>query len=337
MTSYTIGLQAAGVTFDATHFDSLFDLYLADCERSGVVEKTIQSYTHQLRPFRSWWAEYGPAHDYQLSQTAMQDFDHYLRKRYQTQLGKPAAQNTQRSGARRVRQFFGWLYRTGRLPMQISEWVALPAASLPEGRCLDTWELEAVMNACYGLHKIRNAALVAFLFETGVRCIEAAGVTFDATTILADNSGYTRLDIVKGNRDIDMRRTVAFGPLTGVLLRILAFTTGRTTGKLFDLSDKGIQFAVRRLAHRAGIDVTTHDGRRTFATYWVRNYQGKNAYLGELLLKKQLGHRPANVTERHYLNLDHNDILKDYVSPFDSCHLPGLKPATAIVKATGHA
>lgn len=327
-----ISLESSGAVLDARHLEPLFDLYLADCAQSGVVEKTLQSYTHQLRPFRRWWVEYGEGHDYQLSRQSLYEFDTWLRQVYKTVKGRDPAQNTMRSGCRRVRQFFNWLHRTGRIPIEISNWVDLPAEPQPNGRCLDAWEIEALVQACHGMYRLRNAALVAFLFETGVRCVEAACATFDATTILPDGRGYIRLDFVKRNRDIDLRRTVVFGATTGTLLKMLAFTTLRQTGKVFDLTDKGIQYVLRSIAERANVDVTTHDGRKTFATYWVRNYQGNNPYLGELLLKKQLGHRPASVLEKHYLMLDHNDILKDYVSPLDPVHIPGLKPTVRVGK-----
>lgn len=322
-----ISLQASGLSFDARHLGDLFDLYLADCQLSGVVEKTILSYTHQLRPFRVWWAKYGPANNYQLSRSALQNFTHWLKHEYKTQKGGDPAQNTMRSGCRRVRQFFGWLYRTGRLSVQISDWVELPAAPQPEGRALEAWEIEALLGACHGMYRLRNAALVAFLFETGVRCIEAACATFEATTFLPDNRGYTRLEFVKRNKDIDLRRTVVFGQTTGLLLKMLAFTTLRQGGKLFELTDKGIQYVIGALAERADLDITTHDARKTFATHWVRHCRTSNPYLGELLLKRQMGHRPASILEKHYLMLDHNDILRDYVSPLDHVVIPGLKPA----------
>lgn len=322
-----ISLESSGMVFDAHHFDDLFDLYLADCTLAGVIPKTIESYTHQLRPFRVWWAARGPALQWQLSRPAMQEFGTWFRQEYTTQKGIPPAQNTLRSGCRRVRQFFNWLYRTGRIPVQISDWMELPAEPQSDGRCLDVWEIEALIHACHGMYRLRNAALVAFLFETGVRCVEASCATFDATTILPDGRGFTRLDFVKRNKDIDLRRTVVFGQSTGMLLKMLAFTTMRQHGKIFELTDKGVQYVLRSLAERAHIDVTTHDGRKTFATYWVRNYQGANPYLGELLLKKQLGHRPANVLEKHYLMLDHNDILEGYVSPLDGVTIPGIKMA----------
>lgn len=115
-----ISLESSGMVFDAHHFDDLFDLYLADCTLAGVIPKTIESYTHQLRPFRVWWAARGPALQWQLSRPAMQEFGTWFRQEYTTQKGIPPAQNTLRSGCRRVRQFFNWLYRTGRIPVQVS-------------------------------------------------------------------------------------------------------------------------------------------------------------------------------------------------------------------------
>lgn len=337
ITTIDLEMESAGTQIRALHLDDLFDPYLLACERSGVVDKTIDSYTHQLRPFRLWWAEYGPANDYLLSEESLRTFGHWLRHEYSTNLGKLPSQNTQRSCCRRVRQFFTWLYRTGRLPVQISEWVGLPAAPQPEGRCLDAGEIEALFHACHGMYRLRNAALLAFLFETGARCIEAANAMYDEVTILPNYTGYCRLTFVKRNKDIDLRRTVAFGQTTGVLLKVLAFMTGRTSGKIFELSDKGIQYVMRALSARTDIECGAHDARKTFATYWTRNFRGQNPYLGEILLKKQLGHRPGNVLEKHYLKLDHTDILRDYVSPLDPVDIPGLKMVTALARRDGTA
>ena len=74
----------------------------------------------------------------------------------------------------------------------------------------------------------------------------------------------------------------------------------------------------------AGVEVSAHDFRRTFATHWIRNCRAPSPAVAEQLVRVQLGHSAQNVTQAHYLALDHTDVAKYYVSPLDGIDLWGL-------------
>jgi integrase len=109
-------------------------------------------------------------------------------------------------------------------------------------------------------------------------------------------------------------------------LQLWQVVTGATSGAIFGLSNSGIQQVIDALALRAGVTVTAHDFRRTFATHWIRHCHAPNSDLAERLLEVQLGHAPRTVTQRHYLVLSYEDVAAYYVSPFDDLDIPGITP-----------
>lgn len=313
---------AAAPTRETINARALIDLWPAYLEgiHGRTTRQTRTNYTNQIGPACRFWRDYGPAHHWQIAPETGPALIHYLRT--ETGLG----QNSIRTTVRRVRQFFKWIHTSGRLPIDISGWADLPAAHQTTIRTLSQEDLARVLAACTGANRIRDLALICFLVETGARRAEAAALDYKNVAWTAAMDGSAYLEVVKGYKDADKRRTVQFGRRTGKLLQIMRVVYGRDllAGSVFGLTGSGISHAIGGVSKRAGVEVAPHDFRRTFATYWIRHCRAPSPALAERLLEVQLGHSPKTVAQAHYMALTHQDVAEHYVSPLDGLELWGL-------------
>ena len=297
----------------------LFPVYLADIAHR-VAPKTVTNYRHQIGPACAFWEIHGPAHGWTITRQTGPALLAYLHT--ETDLG----QNSIRTTVRRVRQFLRWVHTSGRLPIDISGWIDLPAPRKAEIHTLAQDEIRRLLDGCTGHTRIRDLALICFLLETGARRTEAAHLDYGNVQWTAPEGGYAFLEIVKGYKDVDKRRHVVFGRVTGKLLQLqrVVYGVDLLAGPVFDLTDSGVTSVLAAVGKRAGVEVSAHDFRRTFATHWIRNCRAPSPALAEQLVRVQLGHSAQNVTQAHYLALDHTDVAKYYVSPLDGLDLWGL-------------
>lgn len=304
----------------ASPLAELYPVFLASLQ---VRPTTLNHYQMQTLPFWEWWARVGPP-DYVLTMSRCRTFAEWLVQNGRTRSGAPLRQNTVRTILRRVRQFFRWLYTSGRLPIDISTWIPVPSIQYTRNRILDTGEIRALFALCRGANRIRDMALLAFLLETGCRRIEAANAMWSNVDFASDWAGQCFLEVTKGYRDIDKRRIVVFGRKTGKLLQLHRVMLGGEPELLFGLTNSGVAQVVNGLAARAGIEFSPHDIRRTFATYWMRHCRAASPDFAERMLGVQLGHALRGVTDQHYIRLDVDDVRAHYVSPLDPIDLFGL-------------
>jgi integrase len=230
---------------------------------------------------------------------------------------------------RRARQLLKWLYTSGRLPIDLSQWLPKPADPPARTRVLRADEIVKLFAAIPDSFRVRNMALLAFLIETGARRMEAANVRWQDVEHAADTyRGAAYLPKTKGYLRTDKTRTVVFGEVTGKLLQMLRVVQSPSADeRVFRISNVGVRQVMETLADRADVRFSAHDLRRTFSTYWMRTCVAPNPSLAEQLLNFQLGHtseRKATVARKHYIVLDPTDVLRYYVSPLDDVALSGL-------------
>lgn len=333
--TYAISPMRAEISVAAENLNTLYGAYLDHCMRFGVKPGTITNYQNQIRPFFAWWQEYAATHEGTFSRIAGAEFVRWLKFDHRTRYNKRPSQNTIRTVVRRVRQYLIWLHTERYVAIDMSVWLPLPAPSKPPKTTVTIQDINAMFAACKGLARVRNMALLALLIDTGVRRIEAANARWENVTFVDDaiieandlpnvrGAGWIYLDVVKSYLDHDRRRVVVFGPKTGKLLFILRVMTAAEDGGIFNLTNAGVRHVLAGVARDAGVEFGAHDLRRTFATHWIRNCVAGGSE-SEYLLQLQLGHTPANVTERHYVALDHIDILRWHVSPMQDAKIAGL-------------
>ncbi len=301
----------------------LIDDYLIDCQLDDLNPRTVDGYRYQFAIVLQWWAEYGPSHDHLITPQALKQFLVWMRVTYRTQYGKPLESSSRNTAARRLRQLFTWLYRTRRLPVDITEWVPLPSKAANPHTRVQVDMLAGVLKAATGgrMEK-RDAALVAFLAATGARRMEAAAVRIMDVQIHADGSGVCWLPKVKKTKQ-SVPRHVLFGPGTGHLLAAwldeLQARPWDEKDPLFSLAHgEAVYKAIKRLGERAGHpEIKPHDLRRLFSSYWASNYPDNDRAM--FFLSLLMGHQGKSITETHYILLESasEDIRPFYVSPVE--------------------
>lgn len=335
--------------------EELIEIYLDHLESSGAVSRqTVVNYRIHLRPFQEYWRLHAPAHNYLLTREVLQEAYVWIRKEYRNQHGRPPAYTTVQDCFNRLHSCLNWLYKsncTG--TVNASDWCPR-LRKVPNPQYFPTLgEMERLIRAPSGPHRLRDTALMAFLLATGARRLETAHVLTRDVTFLTpasdlilghDHRGHCWLRRVKGDRDeLGAGRYVVFGTEAGLLLKAYIRSADRQPDDhLFGLSDSGIGQVIERHTSAIGLpEISPHAFRRAFAEYWDDHYRRGN----RILLKLQLGHslKGGDVTEDHYINQANyrrviRDLLAHYVSPLQSIHLDWTAyPVTILEEPVGMA
>lgn len=319
-----LSAQPSETPIYAAILDDLIDVYLAE---STLPPATVTSYRYQLAPFREWWRANGAGHGHILTEKSLGSFVPWAKADYRNSRGRKASAATIRSCAVRVRQLFKWLHRTGRLPIDISDWVPLPKKRSTSKRFLTIEQCQDLIDAVpNGPLRLRDRALVAFMLATGARRFETANALW-ADLHIDDSGGWCRLRKTKNDPDGEgAGRIVVFGPTTGQALhyhqQFLRITgQHQRDARIFAMSNTAIKNRFGKLSEILGWTIGPHDLRRTFADFWW--HENKDHLQSLALLKLQLGHRmTGDVTITHYINIANDDRLiqslrSAYVSPVE--------------------
>jgi integrase len=327
-------LAANETPIRATHLDHLIDVYLSDCSAS-VDSATVTSYRHQIAPFRAWWAQAGPPVDHILTARAVEVFPAWVRAEYRNHRGRPPSPASLRSCCVRVRQFTRWLYRTGRLPVDITAWIPLPKKRPQSQRFLTPQQCQDLLEAVpAGPLQYRDRAMIAFLLATGARRFEAANALW-ADLHIDERGGVVRLRKTKGdNTGQGGGRIVVFGPATAEAIHYhdqFLRLTGQAGDDLrvFGMSNTAIKNRFAKLAERLGWPIGPHDCRRTFADHWWHSHRGGDQAM--ILLKLQLGHAVGHdVTMAHYIDTTNETRIIELIREAYTGPVEGLRVAPKV-------
>jgi site-specific recombinase XerD len=199
---------------------------------------------------------------------------------------------------------------------------AIRGESLPAGRALSLNDVKALLDAQQheGIMETRNAAMIALLFATGLRCAELCALDVadvgggggrdgggdgeDGLTIKVrrGKGRKDRLSFVSEARCLELvggwlkNRGQSPGPLFAPITQLGAVDLERR------LCDQQVRMILRGRAAAAGIGhVTPHDLRRTYATAMRR------AGADLEILRDLLGHASLATTQR-YLRRDEDEV-----------------------------
>lgn len=312
----TINLAPAEPVLQANQLDDLIQLWLEDCALR-LPPYTVAGYQHKIAHFRTWWADYGPPHNWQLRQRDLIRFTRELEK------NSGLAYNTRKDVHRRLRQMFKWAYRQGYTDgRDYGLWVPPAEGSAPLRVAAALASLKALMRAASKTaNPARDRALLAVLIGTGIRRAECATLCVQDVVLDADGSGTAKVWAKKvRGRDVHAR-PVAFDRYTGRYVLDWLHVYDCQFGPLFPsakggpLSAVGIYKIVKAVIAKAGLEHEIqgpHDLRRAFTTYFARKRKGE-AY--DHLLSKQLGHASYRMTAQYSLP-DIEDIREAITSPF---------------------
>ena len=268
--------------------------HLGRLRRSWLSEqspKTRTEYDRDFSRFLDWL-------DSEFSSLTVEDL-----QEYRDDLLSTYARSTARRKLAVVKSFLSYGTRVGAWSHDPGAAVSLPSASDTKAkRILSPEQVRAVIDAA---SEGRDRTLVLFLYVTGARASEAAGLTWDDCTE-RDEGGQVRL-VGKGE---DYRSVRVPAPVWDAL------ATMGTEGPVFasqkggPLSRQQIWRIVKRATSRAeGVpdDASTH---------WLRHAHASHALEGGAsieLVRDTLGHRSIQTTTE-YLHARPNESSSDYLS-----------------------
>ena len=175
---------------------------------------------------------------------------------------------------------------------------------------LQDGEIQAMLRLCNPRYPtgLRNRALLALLYRSGVRISEALGLE---PKDVSPSRGELRVHWAKGGRSRVCGMDVAAFELVGSwLVRRADWGISRTAPVFCTLRGKRISTAyvralLRRLGRKAGIEkrVHAHAFRHTFASQAL----AEGASVG--VISKQLGHRSIATTVRYLEHIAPQDVV----------------------------
>ncbi|PTA67338.1 tyrosine-type recombinase/integrase [Deinococcus arcticus] len=271
--------------------------FLMHCRQKGHAPGTMAAYKLSLDKFLDYAEPAGV--------TLAEDVTRTLMRAYVTHLGECLSPGAAHARLRPLKTFFRWLEDDEILeksPMQRVPMPKLPRKVLP---AIDTAEVQQLMDVARSTkHPFRDRAVLAVLFDTGVRVSELCALQLDDV----QTGGRIRVQEAKGGRS----RVV---PVSRAALRHLTryVNTERPETRLpylFLSNDEtpmnrdSVKQMLERLCRTAGLPVfTPHTFRRGFAVNYLRNS-------GDVFtLQRILGHTTLEMTNRYAVLQD--DDLKD--------------------------
>lgn len=311
---FTVESQVKPV--DCRELPKLFPAYVAEKQRAGRSDRTVQGIEMALAHFGKWLATVAAGFDYAITPERMAGFAEWLENDHRKANGEPYSPNSRSSFLKRSRAVLKWAYDTERCDRDISDWVPQVPQTARAMRPIDVDGIVRMLYACQVGHRakyLRNMVVISLLCGTGARRSEVAEIRIENIQFLADDYGSIYLEITKGN----VPRTVFIGPGTTKFLQPFLATLPHSTGKLFSVKSSMLWKIVDKAAARAGIDkVGPHDLRKFFALHWMAKW-GKRDGMAKLALQAQLGHSGQDITEQHYLFLRDEHVRERYVSPME--------------------
>lgn len=257
----------------------------------GRSERTIQAYCQDVRSFVNWWeANYGEG--FVAERLISKDFRDYRKTSIEVDQVKPATWN------RRLASLAVWCQWLGRAEL-IADIDPMDEVELPP-RWLDEVEyrrfmreLEIRVNGARSDVKkrdaVRDMAMVGLMVWGGLREGEVCALEVKDVE-LGERSGKVVVRLGKGGK----RREV---PLNSEGRRAIGKwldMRGSTVGLLFDgLVTRTVQRRVAEVGRLAGLVITPHDLRHTFAKRLV------NRNVPITTISKLLGHSRLEVTARY--------------------------------------
>jgi len=264
---------------DHTIRDALSDFLLA---RTSALRspRTVAYYSETLRPFLAYLEGEGVIDPRQMEVRHVRAFLAGEAKR--------VAPGTVHASARAIRAWVRFLERDGYL--EHAPRFDMPRVPQKPQPVLSPEDVRLLLAACTSE---RDRALVLFLLDTGARRAEAQSVDWGDVNL---ETGVVRLRTTKGERP----RVVILGARSRrAILRHRRSVPHAERDPLWQTADglrlsyAGLREVLRRAGDRAGVKVTPHALRRTFATLALRG--GMNL----LHLAALMGHADLTMLRRY--------------------------------------
>jgi site-specific recombinase XerD len=277
-----------------------------------------------LTAFIAWAKENGAPNIEDVTRSLARRYVAHLREQPNVRFGGHLSSETQHSRASIVRMFLRFAVREEWLDERVVAHFDMPRKASKVVQVFSqehfTRLLRAADRITWEALRLRDKALLALLFDTGVRAVEACTLTREALFISPKES-YIRVE-GKGRR----QREVGIGRQTTLALhRYLTKGHPDPTHELVFLSraaqpmtTNGIDRMLYRLRdvagrkHFEGIRVSAHTLRHSFAVHYME--QGGDIYK----LSRLLGHENITTTERYLRAFQARDARRTSRSVLDN-------------------
>jgi len=248
--------------------------------------RTIEWYEYHLGRISDWLKKTGVFIPEQITSRTIREF-----------LSDIGSQNYSSSYihgyARILRTFTRFLFKEGYITEEIV--FDMPKLKHSRQRVYSIEEIKQILAAC---KTKRDAAFIMFMVDSGVRLSELLALNWEDVNI---KNGIVRIDDGKGGK----YRTVVVGIETRrTLIKYNSEIKSSGIEPLFQtisgsrLTESGLRSWLNRLSKKAGVHITPHALRRTFAT--IAATSGMDLFR----LQALMGHSSLAMTREYVQNLD---------------------------------
>lgn len=283
--------------------ESVIKEFLVNCTIKGYSKRTVKSYRNNLTRFFGL-----------ISESELEGVNSVMIKQAISELQSKNLKATYiNSQIKTLRSFYAYIVEQEYLTTNPMNKVPWCKEHTPLIKAFSDEEVRGMMLSFSenGFLELRNKAIMALLFDTGIRCFELCGLCGDS---MRDNN---ILITGKGNKD---RIAAVSPPLHRIMTKY-----ERTRDKYFSdkkihcnnyflsrtgrpLTNSAVERIVRTAGERAGIDdsirCSPHTCRHYFAQAQIRN--GCDIYT----LSKLLGHSNIKITQVYLNSMQDIDIIE---------------------------
>lgn len=286
---------------------------------------TLEEHTRILGTFCAWCADKQIALD-DLKARMLSEYTRYLFEHLHSKHQGPVSSHTVALHIRVLKAFLRWCALDEDFEQHV-KLTMIARIENPKKECklVDTFteaQIKALFNACeqeYDDHlALRARAILALLFDTGIRAAELCGLCLDQVDISAQDphirvfgkgDKWREVGLGKQSRKelstyIRQYRKQAQGTHSPVFL----------TYKSTPLQVQDLQETLERLSRIAkiqGVRCSPHTCRHTWAVLFMRN--GGNIYQ----LSKLMGHTSVVITENYLKSFRQTDARRGACNPLD--------------------
>lgn len=296
--------------------NSILGDFKSALERQDCAPLTVEAYIHDLQKFILWF-ERENGETFSLAAVTPVDIRRYRQHLLETERLMASTVNRRLAAIARL---MGWAMTTGQIAANPSDGVRTVKQAPNPPRWLtkkEQYALERTIERDLQLSKLRypkrwltrrrDASLVQFLFNTGLRLRELTAVHLDDVT-LTERRGQVLVRQGKGHKqrkvplNAEARRALRawldVRPASNSPCVWVAVEEDDSDG----LSERGVQHILTRYAQDAGLaDLTPHVARHTFAKNLA------NSGVGLEMIASLLGHSRLDTT-RIYIAPDEQDL-----------------------------
>jgi len=284
--------------------------YLLSCKVEEKSPLTIESYCRRIASFVQFVEGMESAND-------ASDITSYHVRLFLSSLQHQGCRaSTINSYYRTLQTFFNWLVAEDIITKSPMTNIKPPRIPKTKPQPFSLQDIENLLLLCSGntFLAVRNRAIILLFLDTGLRLAELANIQLRDVDF---DRGLIKV-IGKGSKErvVRMGKRTQKALLHYLLKRNDSYPSLWVTEERTPLHRAGVQVAIKRLCHRAGITDAkpgVHTFRHTAAINYLRNGGG------EFTLQILLGHATLTMTRRYVSTLGEEDMIRDHevASPVD--------------------